>query len=416
MRFSTAVPSLRSKLVVGSAAAVVFFLMFVPVALASKDGVIEYVNDAFTALMTEIADSLPCPVGAIKGKNIDLFHKDPAHQRAMIRNEASFPMTAAFVASGHHIQFTASAIKNMAGEWTHVLVTWEDITEKKLLEESFRNGVGAEVQKVMRLTDSMYGETQGVAASAEESHRQTEVLMNGSRQAASGASTVAAASEELSTSIATVHAQTKTAQQISQAARTSGAETIAAMEELRKASQDIGEVVEVISKIAEQTNLLSLNASIEAARAGERGAGFAVVASEVKSLANETSQATEHIATIIDNLRRHTATSVESMQKINDTIHHIDEINASIAMAAEEQARAAQEISASIQSVSMSVEEVSHGVTDVAEAASAMGRSSSSLIGASDEIKVSLGSLDGMVSDFLRNLAADARKASKQQA
>lgn len=384
--------------------------MIVPVALANKDGIIEYVNDAFTALMAEIADSLPCPVDAIRGKNIDLFHKHPAHQRAMIRSESSFPMTASFVASGHHIQFTASAIKNMAGEWTHMLVTWEDVTDKKGLEEDFRNGVGAEVQKVLRLTDSMYGETQGVAASAEQSHRQTEVLRNGSMQAANGASTVAAASEELSTSIATVHEQTKRAQEISQAARTSGAETIATMEELRKASQDIGEVVEVISKIAEQTNLLSLNASIEAARAGERGAGFAVVASEVKSLANETSQATEHIASIIENLRRHTATSVESMEKINGIIHNIDDINGSISMAAEEQARAAQEISASIQSVSMSVEGVSNGVTDVAEAASAMGRSSSSLIGASDEIKASLGSLDVMVTEFLKNLAADAKK------
>lgn len=390
--------------------------MIVPVALATKDGIIEYVNGAFTALMTEIADALPCPVSAIKGKNIDLFHKNPAHQRAMIRSEASFPMTASFVASGHHIQFTASAITNVAGAWTHVLVTWEDITEKKALEASFRNGVGSEVQKVLRLTDAMYGETQGVAASAEESHRQTEVLMNGSRQAANGASTVAAAAEELSVSIATVHEQTKEAQEISEAARTAGTKTIAMMEELRKASQDIGEVVEVISKIAEQTNLLSLNASIEAARAGERGAGFAVVASEVKSLANETSQATDHIATIIDNLRRHATSGVESMKNINEVINNINEINGSIAMAAEEQARAAQEISSSIQSVSMSVEEVSNGVTDVAEAASATGRSSSSLIGASDEIKASLGHLDVMVSDFLKNLAAGTKKEQAQPA
>jgi methyl-accepting chemotaxis protein len=385
--------------------------MVVPVVLATRDGTIEYVNAAFTALMTEIADALPCPVDEIKGKSIDIFHRDPAHQRAIIRSESAFPLMASFTASGHHIQFTTSAIKNVAGEWTHLLVTWEDVTENKALEEHFRNGVGAEVQKVLRLTDSMYGEIQGVAASAEQSSRQTEVLMNGSMQAASGASTVAAASEELSTSIATVHGQTKEAQVISEAARAAGMETIAAMDELHKTSQNIGEIVEVISKIAEQTNLLSLNASIEAARAGERGAGFAVVASEVKSLAGETSQATDHIASIIDNLRRQTTTSVESMKKINEVIHKMNEINGSIAMAAEEQTRAAQEISASIQSVSMSVEGVSNGVGDVAEAASAMGRSSSSLIGASEEIKASLGCLDDMVSDFLKNLAAGANKA-----
>lgn len=388
--------------------------MIVPVVLASKDGVIEYVNDAFMTLMARIEDSLPCKANEIKGKDIDIFHKDPAHQRAIIRSESAFPMTASFVASGLHIQFTASAIKNQGGEWTHVLVTWEDVTEKKALEESFRNGVGSEMQKVLKLTDSMYGETQGVAASAEQSHRQTEVLLSGSKQAASGASTVAAAAEELSTSIATVHGQTKEALRISEAARASGTETIASMEELRKASQDIGEIVEVISKIAEQTSLLSLNASIEAARAGESGAGFAVVASEVKGLANETSQATDHIASIVDNLRRHTTVSVEAMNRINEVISNINEINASISMAAEEQARAAQEISSNIQSVSISVEDVSNGVTDVAVAASATGKSSSSLIGASEEMKSSLDHLDAMVSQFLNNLAAGATKDRTQ--
>lgn len=390
--------------------------MVVPVVLATRDGVIEYVNDAFTALMTGAEDALPCPAGEIKGKNIDLFHRDPAHQRAMIRDESAFPMTASFPAAGHHIQFSASAIRNKGGEWTHILVTWEDITEKKALEQRFRSGVGSEVQKALRLTGAMYGETQGVAASAEQSHRQTESLMDDSRQAANGAGTVAAAAEELSVSIASVHEQTREAQKISEAARASGAGTIVTMENLRQASQDIGEVVEVIAKIAEQTHLLSLNASIEAARAGERGAGFAVVASEVKSLANETAQATDHIATIIDNLRRHATSGVESMQDINEVIHSIHDINASIAVASEEQARAAQEISANIQSVSLSVDAVSNGVTEVAEAASATGRSSSSLLGASEEIKASLGQLEVMVGDFLENLAAGTGPGRTQPA
>ncbi len=69
--------------------------------------------------------------------------------------------------------------------------------------------------------------------------------------------------------------------------------------ELNKGSQEIGEIVNLISSIAGQTNLLALNAAIEAARAGESGRGFAVVAEEVRKLAEESDQAAQKIAALI---------------------------------------------------------------------------------------------------------------------
>lgn len=76
------------------------------------------------------------------------------------------------------------------------------------------------------------------------------------------------------------------------------------VEELRKYSEEIVSMVELINNISEQTNMLALNASIEAARAGEHGKGFAVVASEVGKLANETSQVSKGITKVLDTLKQ----------------------------------------------------------------------------------------------------------------
>lgn len=88
------------------------------------------------------------------------------------------------------------------------------------------------------------------------------------------------------------------------------------MEELKEQSDEIAKIISVISDIAAQTNLLSLNASIEAARAGEMGKGFTVVASEVGELANQCSEATKNIETIINKLQEKVNVSTELVEKL----------------------------------------------------------------------------------------------------
>jgi methyl-accepting chemotaxis protein len=79
---------------------------------------------------------------------------------------------------------------------------------------------------------------------------------------------------------------------------------------LSEQSQAIGEIIATVNDLAEQSNLLAVNAAIEAAKAGEQGKGFAVVAQEVKSLAEQSKQATAQVRTILNDIQKATTAAV----------------------------------------------------------------------------------------------------------
>ena len=92
-------------------------------------------------------------------------------------------------------------------------------------------------------------------------------------------------------------------------------ETSKRIKRLGESSQEIGEIVELISDITEQTNVLALNAAIQAASAGEAGRGFTVVAEEVQRLAERSGEATKQIAAIVKTIQTDTQSAVSAMEE-----------------------------------------------------------------------------------------------------
>lgn len=364
-----------------------------------KEFKINYANATTMKTLKSIEHLLPIKVENLMGTCIDIFHKMPSHQRNILGDPKNLPHHAVITLGTEKLDLNVSAIVDARGYYVGPMVSWSVVTAQHQLASN--------VKEVTKMVSSTAAELQATAqtlsASAEETSRQSTSVSAAAEEASTNVQTVAAAAEELTNTISTVNQQVKRSADIAKRAVQNANDANKAVQGLSQVANKIGAVVELITDIAEQTNLLALNATIEAARAGDAGKGFAVVASEVKSLASQTSKATEEIALQISEIQQETAHAVSSIKSITDIITQMDEISGSIQHSITEQASATNEIAKNIQEASTGTAEVSHNITGVQQAASETGSAATQTLQAARQLSEMAVKLETEVNGFIKD-------------
>lgn len=221
------------------------------------------------------------------------------------------------------------------------------------------------VQSVAEAAGKLYGNSQSMVEFVQNVTHKSGNVSNATDITSRNVNAVAAAVEELSSSIKEIAQQmTNSKNAVDKTAdRVLSADQIAAT--LKTTTISIGQVLDLIENIASKINLLALNATIESARAGEAGKGFAVVATEVKTLAGQTSKATGDIASEIENVQKVAQEVSEVLTNIRDSVKSVLEYTTATASAVEQQSAVVKEISSNMQDAASNVQEISGNILDV---------------------------------------------------
>jgi len=332
------------------------------------DGTILTANDNFL-------NTLGYSLGEIQGKHHRMFCEPsytntPAYAHfwdKLNRGEFEAAEYKRVGKGGKEIWINASynPIFNANGKPFKVVKYASDVTELRKVIISLEEMAGGLASSATQLTSMA---TQ-MSENAKKTSQDSEYAAGVSAEVATGVQIVATNTEEMVASIKEISRSANESAQMSRETLNNAIETNKTIAKLGASSQEIGNVIKVISSIAQQTNLLALNATIEAARAGDAGKGFAVVANEVKELAKQTAKATEDITNKIGAIQKDSAAAVEAIAEISTSIEKLNSLSGAIAASVEEQTATTNEVSRVVVQSSKGVDSITTSVKAASSAA-----------------------------------------------
>jgi methyl-accepting chemotaxis protein len=403
--------------------------------MADPDLRITYMNPASEKSLRQFERLLPRPVDQVVGGPLDIFPSPSERPWQLLANPETLPRREQVTLGSEVFDLAISPLSDSDGRYIGPLITWDVVSDRIRAEERERD-LQSRIVKAKETLESKVGMLSDVFAAAskgdltrsvavegdddmallsgnagrmlgdirevikqisEAADQQNEgarmiaesagSLSDGAQSQAASVEQMTAAVEQLASSIDVIsksavesRAQAGRTTQLAQAGSQAVHDAIDSMRTIRRSSEQINDIIQVISEIAAQTNLLALNAAIEAARAGEHGLGFAVVADEVRKLAERASEAAKEITQLINESTQRVEEGADLSEKVGQSLASIVSAVestaagiASIAASSESQSANAAEVKMAIRSVSQTTESNAAAAEQMAASAEELG-------------------------------------------
>jgi methyl-accepting chemotaxis protein len=327
-----------------------------------------------------------------------------------------------FILEKLHPIYSADPVKAL--EWPYAVMVCAQLQSELACTRIYVRSKNAETKRILEQSATFEREIMGLVSSislaSENANRRADqmenlgqsMLIQSAEVATAAGQSATAMTDAADTSVSMANEISNAMDMIKQSAA-SFEDAIERVENqmdsanrLETSSQQIASIVDMIREVSNRTNLLALNATIEAARAGDAGRGFAVVAQEVKSLANQTRQATDDIAARISDLQNASQETVHSYGAISQIVKGVQATAANLTQRMDQQNQLLNVITSHVHETALTAETMAKNIDSVSGSAQLVADEISAMRGNHAGLESQTANLQHVTAAFLDKISA----------